>query len=211
VLEPGDRVRIVAPRERMESVTRFFGDSYRMLSEIDVAAFGLGIVAGLLLGLVPIPMPGGGSFRLGMAGGPLVVGLVLGALERTGPITWQLPYNANLTLRQLGAVLFLAGVGIRSGHAFVGTVRSSEGLVMLVVGAAVTVAAAVLAVWLGMALLRVPVDVLCGIVAGMQTQPAVLAFAVEQSGDDLPNTGYASVYPVATIAKIVLAQVLLVV
>jgi hypothetical protein len=86
-----------------------------------------------------------------MAGGPLVVGLVLGALERTGPITWQLPYNANLTLRQLGAVLFLAGVGIRSGHAFVGTVRSSEGLVMLVVGAAVTVAAAVLAVWLGMA------------------------------------------------------------
>jgi putative transport protein len=211
VLEPGDRVRIVAPRERMEAVTRFFGDSYRMLSEIDVAAFGLGIVAGLLLGLVPIPMPGGGSFRLGMAGGPLVVGLVLGALERTGPITWQLPYNANLTLRQLGAVLFLAGVGIRSGHAFVGTVRSSEGLVMLVVGAAVTVAAAVLAVWLGMALLRVPVDVLCGIVAGMQTQPAVLAFAVEQSGDDLPNTGYASVYPVATIAKIVLAQVLLVV
>jgi putative transport protein len=211
VLEPGDRVRVVAPRERMDEVTRFFGDSYRTLSEIDVAAFSLGLVAGLLIGLVPIPMPGGGDFRLGMAGGPLVVGLVLGALERTGPITWQLPYNANLTLRQLGAVLFLAGVGVRSGHAFVGTVRSSEGLAMLAVGAAVTVFAAVLAVWLGTALLRVPVDVLCGIVAGMQTQPAVLAFAVEQSGDDLPNTGYASVYPVATIAKIVFAQILLVV
>jgi putative transport protein len=211
VLEPGDRVRVVAPRERMDEVTRFFGDSYRTLSEIDVAAFSLGLVAGLLIGLVPVPMPGGGDFRLGMAGGPLVVGLVLGALERTGPITWQLPYNANLTLRQLGAVLFLGGVGVRSGDAFVGTLSSGDGLVMLGAGAAITVSAAVLVVWLGRVLLRVPVDVLCGIVAGMQTQPAVLAFAVEQAGDDLPNTGYASVYPVATIAKIVLAQVLLVV
>jgi putative transport protein len=192
-------------------VTRFFGDSYRTLSEIDVAAFALGLVGGLLIGLVPVPMPGGGDFRLGMAGGPLVVGLVLGALERTGPITWQLPYNANLTLRQLGAVLFLAGVGVRSGHAFVDTLRSSEGLVVLGVGAAVTALAALLVVWVGRKALHVPVDVLCGIVAGMQTQPAVLAFAVEQAGDDLPNTGYASVYPVATIAKIVLAQVLVVV
>lgn len=80
---------------------------------------------------------------------------------------------------------------------------------MLLAGGAVTFVAALLMVWIGRALLRVPVDVLCGIVAGIQTQPAVLAFAVEQAGDDLPNTGYASVYPVATIAKIVLAQVLL--
>jgi putative transport protein len=209
VLEPGDRIRVVAPRERMDDVTRFFGDSYRTLSEIDVASFSLGLVAGLLVGLVPIPMPGGGTFRLGMAGGPLVVGLVLGALERTGPITWQLPYNANLTLRQLGAVLFLAGVGVRSGDAFFGTLGSGDGLVMLATGAAVTVLAALLVVWLGRVLLHVPVDQLCGIVAGMQTQPAVLAFAVEQASDDLPNTGYASVYPVATIVKIVLAQILL--
>jgi putative transport protein len=210
VLEPGDRVRVVAPRRRMADVTRFFGDSYRNLSEIDVSAFSLGLVAGLLLGLVPIPLPGGGTFRLGMAGGPLVAGLALGALERTGPITWQLPYNANLTLRQFGAVLFLAGVGVRSGYAFVGTLRSGDGLPMLLVGMAVTIIAALLAVWLGHAVLHTPVDVLCGILAGMQTQPAVLAFAVEQARDDLPNTGYASVYPLATIAKIVLAQVILV-
>ena len=145
-----------------------------------------------------------------MAGGPLVIGLALGALERTGPFTWQLPYNANLTLRQLGAVLFLGGVGVRSGYAFADTIGSGDGVGMLVAGGAVTCLAALLMVWIGRAVLRVPVDVLCGIVAGMQTQPAVLAFAVEQAGDDLPNTGYASVYPVATIAKIVLAQVLLV-
>jgi len=209
VLEPGDRVRVVASRDRMPEVTRFFGDSYRTLSEIDVASFSLGLVAGLLLGLVPVPLPGGGTFRLGMAGGPLVIGLALGALERTGPFTWQLPYNANLTLRQLGAVLFLGGVGVRSGYAFADTIGSGDGVGMLLAGGAVTCLAALLMVWIGRAVLRVPVDVLCGIVAGMQTQPAVLAFAVEQTGDDLPNTGYASVYPVATIAKIVLAQVLL--
>ena len=209
VLEPGDRVRVVAPRERMGEMTRYFGDSYRHLSEIDVAAFSLGLVAGLVLGLVPVPMPGGGTFRLGLAGGPLVVGLLLGALERTGPITWQLPYNANLTLRQLGVVLFLAGVGVRSGHAFLGTLRSTDGLLMLAAGSALTCVAALLAIGLGRVVLRVHVDVLCGMVAGMQTQPAVLAFAVEQAGSDLPNTGYASVYPIATIAKIVLAQVLL--
>jgi putative transport protein len=210
VLEPGDRVRVVAGRDRMPEVTRFFGDSYRKLSEIDVASFSLGLVAGLLLGLVPLPMPGGGTFRLGMAGGPLLVGLVLGALERTGPFTWQLPYNANLTLRQLGAVLFLAGVGVRSGYAFVQTVGSGDGVSMLLAGGAVTCLSAMLMIAIGRVVLRVPVDVLTGIIAGMQTQPAVLAFAVEQTGDDLPNTGYASVYPVATIAKIVLAQVLLV-
>ena len=209
VLEPGDRVRVVAPRERMGEVTRYFGDSYRNLSEIDVAAFSLGLVAGLLVGLIPMPIPGLGTFRLGLAGGPLVVGLLLGALERTGPITWQLPYNANLTLRQLGAVLFLAGVGVRSGHAFLGTVQSSDGLVMLAAGAALTCVAGLLAIGLGRVVLRVDVDVLCGMAAGLQTQPAVLAFAVEQAGSDLPNTGYAAVYPLATIAKIVLAQVLL--
>jgi putative transport protein len=209
VLEPGDRVRVVASRERMAEVTRYFGDSYRTLSEIDVASFSLGLVAGLLVGLIPVPLPGGGTFRLGVAGGPLVVGLLLGALERTGPITWQLPYNASLTLRQLGAVLFLAGVGIRSGYDFLETVRSIEGLAMLGVGAGVTVVEAVLLVWIGRAAFRMPSDLLSGMVAGMQTQPAVLAFAVEQAGSEVPNTGYASVYPVATIAKILLAQILL--
>jgi putative transport protein len=117
VLEPGDRVRVVAPRERMDEVTAFFGDSYRAISEIDVASFSLGLVAGLLLGLVPVPMPGGETFRLGLAGGPLVVGLVLGALERTGPITWQIPYNANLTLRQFGRLRGHARLGRRDRDA----------------------------------------------------------------------------------------------
>jgi putative transport protein len=91
VLELGDRVRVVAPRARMDEVTRVFGDSYKAVSELDVVTFSLGLVLGLLLGLLPIPLPGFGTFRLGLAGGPLLVGLALGALGRTGPFVWQVP------------------------------------------------------------------------------------------------------------------------
>jgi putative transport protein len=90
VLEPGDRVRVVAPRQTMPAVTRFLGDSYRALSEIDMLTFSLGLALGLLLGTIPIPLPGGIDLKLGSAGGPLIVALVLGALDRTGPFEWSI-------------------------------------------------------------------------------------------------------------------------
>lgn len=207
-LELSDRVRVVAPRERMADIARFFGDSYKALSEIDVITFSMGIALGLLLGSVPIPVPGGGSFALGLAGGPLVSGLCLGRIGRTGPLVWTLPYSANLTLRQLGLVLFLAGVGTRSGHAFATTLRSGAGGGIVLAGAVVTCLSALATVSIGRAWLRIAPDVLLGIVSGIHTQPAALAFATAQTKNDLPNVGYASVYPVATIAKIALAQAL---
>jgi putative transport protein len=210
VLELGDRIRVVAPRERMAAVSEYFGDSYRKLSEIDVASFSLGIVLGLLLGMIPIPLPGGTTFTLGPAGGPLLVGLLFGALGQTGPFTWQLPYNASLTLRQLGAVLFLAGVGTRSGYVFVDTIGDGAGFDLLLLGAVVTALSATLVILGGRYVLRSPTSVLAGTLGGLVTQPAVLAFAVQQTGDELPNTGYATVYPVATIAKILLAQTIVV-
>jgi putative transport protein len=208
-LELGDRVRIVTPRENMEAVSRFFGDSYRSLSEIDILTFSVGLAAGLLLGLVPIPLPGGVTIELGLAGGPLIVALILGTLERTGPLVWGLPYSANLTIRQLGLILFLAGVGTRSGRAFVETLVSREGITLLLAGAVLTLSVATLMLWIGYRLMRVPFGLLLGIMAGFQTQPAVLGFALEETKDELPNIGYATVYPIATIGKIVLAQVLL--
>jgi putative transport protein len=210
VLELGDRIRVVAPRERMAAVSDYFGDSYRKLSEIDVASFSLGIVLGLLLGMIPFPLPGGTTFTLGPAGGPLLVGLLFGALGQTGPFTWQLPYNASLTLRQLGAVLFLAGVGTRSGYVFVDRIADGAGFDLLLLGAVVTALSATLVILGGRYLLRSPTSVLAGTLGGLVTQPAVLAFAVQQTGDELPNTGYATVYPVATIAKILLAQTIVV-
>jgi len=111
---------------------------------------------------------------------------------------------------------------VRAGHAPFSTqgstfqisaaysaMQSAEGLLMFAVGSALTCAAALLAIGLGRRVLRLHVDILCGLVAGMQTQPAALAFAAEQAGSDLPSTGYTSVYPTATVAKIILAQILL--
>ncbi len=207
-LELGDRVRVVAPRERLPELTRFFGDSYRALGEIDVVSVGLGICLGLLLGHLAIPLPGGRHFSLGNAGGPLIVGLVLGRLGRTGPMVWSLPYDANQTLRQLGLVLFLAGVGTRSGHAFVSTLQSSDALTLLAGGFAITMSAALVAVLVGRAL-GVPAERLSGVVAAAHTQPAALAFAVEKAGSESPNAGYASAFPISTIAKILAAQLLL--
>jgi putative transport protein len=209
VLELGDRVRVVAPRDRINDLTAFFGDSYRAVSEIDVASFALGVVLGLLIGMIRFPLPGGNGFELGLAGGPLLVGLVLANVGRTGPIVWQLPYSANLTLRQLGIVLFLAGVGTRSGYEFVSTLTDGGALPLFLGGVIVTGSAALALLAVGRRWLRVSLPTLMGMLGGLQTQPAVLSFAVERSGDERPNVGYATVYPVAMVVKIVLAQLLL--
>jgi putative transport protein len=210
VLEPGDRVRVLTQRASLPAVTAFFGDSLRALSEIDILAFSLGLGLGLLLGLVPIPLPGGITLRLGLAGGPLLAALILGARGRTGPISWTLPYSANLTLRQTGLVLFLAGIGTRAGGAFFSTLHRADGIYILLAGAVITCSVAVLTLWIGHRLLKIPLSLLGGMLAGLQTQPAVLGFALEQTENDLPNIGYATVYPTAIVLKIVLAQVVLV-
>jgi putative transport protein len=210
VLVLGDRVRVVTRRENLGAVSAFFGDSYRALSEIDVLTFSFGLALGLLLGAIPIPLPGGIVVKLGLAGGPLIVALILGALGRTGPMVWNIPYSANLVLRQFGLVLFLAAVGTRAGYGFISTLLQGAGLTIFLAGAVITVASSMLMLWIGYRVLKIPFGLLTGVLAGLQTQPAALSFALEQSGDDLPNTGYASIYPTALIAKILLAQILLV-
>lgn len=210
VLELGDRLRVLTACDRMERVSAFLGDSYRALSEIDIMTFSLGLSLGLLLGLVPLPLPGGITIELGLAGGPLIVAMILGTLGRTGPLVWTLPYSANLTLRQVGLILFLAGVGTRAGYSFMTTLSQGSGLFIFGAGAGLTLIAALVTLWVGYRLLKIPMSLLIGMLAGLQTQPAVLGFALEQTGNDLPNIGYATVYPVATITKILLAQLLLI-
>lgn len=211
VLELGDRVRVLAKKDHLDAVTSFLGDSYRAVSEIDVLTLSLGIALGVLLGLLPIPLPGGLNLKLGMAGGPLLVALILGAVGRTGPFLWNIPYSTNLTLRQFGLVLFLAGIGSRAGYTFVSTITQGNGILLFAVGIFITFFVALTMLWAGYRLLNIPMGVLAGMLAGLGTQPALLSFASEQSGDELPNVGYATVYPVATVAKIILAQMILVV
>lgn len=209
VLELGDQVRVLTHRNRLEKVREIFGDSYRALGEIDVLSFSLGVALGLLLGSIPISLPGGVVFKLGIAGGPLVAALILGAMGRTGPMVWSLPYSANLTLRQVGLVLFLAAIGTRSGYAFVTTLIQGNGALIFAAGTLVTAAAALATLWIGHKLMKVPMGLLIGMLAGLQTQPAVLGFSLEQSRNDLPNIGYATVYPTAMVVKILVAQLLL--
>ncbi len=209
VLQLGDRVRVLTPSNQMARVTSFFGDSYRALSEVDILPFSVGVSLGLLLGLVPLPLPGGIRITLGLAGGPLVVALVLGALDRTGPVVWNLPFSVNLTLRQIGLVLFLAGVGTRSGYAFLATVTQLSGLALFIGGALITSLVALLTLWVAHRVFRIPFGLSSGMLAGLQTNPAVLSFAQSQAGNELPNIGYTTVYPMAMIGKIILAQILL--
>lgn len=207
-LESGDRVRVLGRREDFPAISRFFGDSIKGTAETDFGSVAIGMVLGALVGLFPIPVPGGGSIRLGLAGGPLLVALVLGKLERSGRISWVVPLGANLTLRQIGLLLFLAGVGVNAGFAFAQTVRSS-GAPMLLAGAAITFTVTLTVLWVGYRFLRIPFDALLGLASGVQTQPACLAFASDVTKSEAPNVAYASVYPVAMIAKIILAQLLL--
>jgi len=207
VLELGDRIRVVTPRERLDEVSRFLGDSMKAMAETDFLSVSLGIVLGVLAGMVPIPLGGGMTFKLGFAGGPLIVSLVLGRLERTGPITWGLPFNANLLLRQVGLVFFLAGIGSRAGLGFFETVRAG-GLGLVVAAAAVTSFVAVAAIVISYKVMGLPMAAVMGMLAGMQTQPACLAYANQQVDNELPNVWYATVYPASMVAKILLAQVI---
>jgi putative transport protein len=208
VVQLGDRLRVISSRGSLGEVSRFFGDSFKAVSEIDVLTFSLGILTGLLVGLLPLPMPGGVVFRLGLAGGPLLVALVLGKVGRTGPLVWALPYNANLTLRQLGLLMFLAGIGTRAGFSFRTYLATGQGLELLAGGAIVTAGTAFGMLLVGHLLFRIPFARLTGLVAGLHTQPAVLAFAIEQSEDEAPNVGYATAYPTATVLKVLIAQAL---
>ncbi len=208
-LEYGDIVRVVGFVGRYERIERFFGNSVRDLLETDYLSVSVGVVAGLLIGMIPFPLPvaGSGVFRLGLAGGPLLAGLVLGWFGRTGPIIWTLPPNASLTLRQLGLHLFLAGVGLKAGGHLL-PVLQSHGLKLVPVGAMITLSSALTALIVGYRRLKIEPTELLGVVSGIHTQPAVLAFSCELSGSSTPNSTYAAVQPVCLMLKIILAQIL---
>lgn len=205
-LEYGDFVRVLTYRSNFEQVAAYFGDSIRGTAEMNLGSVGLGMALGVILGMIPIPLPGT-TVRLGLAGGPLLAALALGRLERTGPITWTMPASANLTLRQIGLILFQAGVGTRAGIDFIDTLRRT-GLVMVIAGAVITLAVVWMALIAGYKLLKIPFDSVLGLAAAIHTEPASLNYAANAAGSEVPQTAYARIFPVTTVAKIVLAQFL---
>ena len=197
---------MVARPEDLPGLSEALGDSYKSLSEINLFTFSIGLLGGMLLGLIPIPLPGGLSFSLGLAGGPLLVGLLLGKKARTGPLVWSLPYSANLLIRQLGLVLFFAGVGVRAGYSFFSMMQTGQGWELFAIGAAVTLISGLLALMVGRWIFGFDTPFLLGMIAGMQTQPAVLKYVQDQFTSDQPTVGYATVLPVAICLKILIAQ-----
>jgi putative transport protein len=204
----GDRVRVTCPVSRMPEVSAFLGDSDRGMSDINPVGFALGLSIGLLIGLVHIPLPGGG-FALGAAAGTLLTGLVFGRLGRVGPVVTSMSHGAAQSLSYFGVITFLAYAGTRAGERIVGAVTSDLGWKVAVLGFVVTTGAAVLLLVAGRLIHRMGGTQHAGMLAGAQTQPAILAFANDRTGfDTRVSLGYVLVYPVAMIAKIVIVQVL---
>ncbi len=205
ILELGDRIRFVARRQDIKEIQKIFGDSYYASSKIDLFSFGIGIALGLVLGIIEFNLPGGLVFKLGFAGGPLIIGLLLGALRRTGPIVWSLPYGSNVTLNQLGLTLLLAVIGIRSGHTLMESLSDGAWVKIFLAGSVLSVATAILSLWLGYKLIKIPYSLLLGFVAN---QPAILEFATDITKNRVPAIGYSFMFPISLVMKILFAQIL---
>lgn len=206
ILELGDRVRVMAPKEEMNRVVDLFGDSYVSVSQVNLLPFSLGISLGLLVGMVTFSLPSGFAFQLGFAGGPLVVALILGALRRTGPIVWTLPYAANQTLQQIGLVLLLAGIGLRSGGELAESFAGPEALVLLGTAVAIVLLELFISLILGYKVFKIPFSLLIGMVA---SQPAVVGYVTSKSKSALPQIGYSMALPLNIILKVAFAQLIL--
>jgi putative transport protein len=201
-------VAVIAPREAWPALRRHFGDSIKATTEVSYMSIGLGMSIGVLLGLVPIPMPGVGAFSLGLAGGPLLVALLLGRLGRSGPFVWHMPLPANLTLRTFGLTLFLAAVGLGSGAPFVDTLAGA-GPRLLAIAAVVVLGAMAVGLLVGHYVLRINTDDLLGIASGITGNPAILVYASKVQPGDRVDAAYATTFPALTILKILCAQIAL--
>ena len=202
-LQLGDHVAVVVPTDELDGIAEWLGDSERRVAEVDGMAFGIGLVLGLLLGVVSFPLPGGQGFQLGAAAGPLIVGMLLGALRRTGPLVWTLPAAANLTIRQIGLMLFLAALGLNAGPQFASLLGSPEGWRAALLAAVMVVVCCVIqalgAKFIGLSSARA-----AGGIAGFLGQPAVLQAAEARVTDERIEAAYATLFAFAIIVKILL-------
>ena len=206
MLEFGDRVGVLMPPDRRQEVRQVFGDTVKATAEFSYVSLGTGMVLGVLLGLIPIPIPGLGTVALGIGGGPLIVALILGKLRRTGPLLWVMPLPANIVLRNYGLAIFLAAVGINAGQPFVRTV-SDSGLTMLLIGAVVVLTAILIVLLVGHYVLRIPFDDLVGVASGATGNPAILVYSTRMAPTERPDIGYAMIFPSMTVFKVIAVQI----
>jgi putative transport protein len=205
IIEFGDRVGLMVNRANLSAVRTFFGDSIKGTADFSYISIGLGMALGLLVGLIPLPIPGVGNLTLGFAG-LLLTALVLGYLRRSGSLHWTIPVSANLVLRNLGLTIFLAQVGISSGPKFA-TALAESGFLFIFLGIMVLLALVLPVMAIGLYVLKLPFDYVCGIVCGVTGNPAILSYASKLTDTDKPDVGYSTVFPGATIMKILFVEI----
>jgi putative transport protein len=205
ILEVGDRVGLLVNRAHTKAMRKFFGDSIKGTAELSFISIGIGAALGLLLGLIPLPIPGVGKLTLGLAA-LLLLALYLGKLRRSGPFVWAMPLSANLVLRNFGLTIFLAQVGIASGPKFFTTVGST-GISFLLYGALIALALVMITAVSCLWIFRLPFDMTVGVISGATGNPAILAFASRIAPTDRPDVGYAMIFPSMTVGKILFVQI----
>ncbi len=206
-LQFGDVLMVVGEGPQIDAVAAVVGNSPKALETPQPIPFFLGIALGVLVGSIPLMPPGlPAAVKLGLAGGPLVVAILLSRLTTTGPLVWHMPPTANHMLREIGISLFLAAVGIKSGEKFVEVLMGGDGVRWLLFGATITIVPLLLVGFLARAWKKVNYAELCGMLAGSMTDPPALAFAQQSTGSDAPAVAYATVYPLVMLMRVFTAQ-----
>ncbi len=208
-LQFGDMLQLVGEEQALKEATKALGNAVHTLQETKFAAIFAGILLGVLLGLYPFHIEGlPAPVRLGLAGGPLVVAVLLAHLGRLGPMVMHMPLNANRALRELGIILFLANVGLLSGEGFADIVFSIQGLQWVLLGILVTMLPLLAVGFLARKWHRMNFMSICGLLSGGMTDPPALTFATTMARCDSPAVAYAAVYPLTMLLRIVVAQVI---
>ena len=212
-LQFGDILNLVGRPESIDRVADIVGNAQQKLQQVQMLPVFIGIGLGVLLGSIPLFIPGfPAALKLGLAGGPLVVALILGRIGSIGKLYWFMPPSANLALRELGIVLFLSVVGLKSGGNFVDTLLNGDGLSWIGYGILITAIPLLTAGILARAMAKMNYLTICGMLAGSMTDPPALAFANGLH----PTSGaaalsYATVYPLAMFLRIMSPQLLAVI
>lgn len=207
-LQFGDILTVVGNPNSMPLVAGIVGNRSIALQETQMAPIFIGITLGMVAGSLPLALPGlPSAVKLGLAGGPLLVAILLSRLGHVGRLVWFMPPAANHALRDLGIALFLAAVGVRAGAGFLDTLIHGGGLAWMGWGAVVTLVPLLVVGLVGWWLTKINYLTLCGVLAGSMTDPPALAFAQGMSLSEAPILAYAAVYPVVMVLRVVAPQI----
>ena len=210
ILQVGDRVMVVGQQDAVERGAGVLGNQLKRLDTPNIVTIFVGIFLGIVLGSLPIAFPGMPTpVKLGLAGGPLVVAILIGRFGHKLKLVTYTTMSANLMLREIGIVLFLASVGIEAGEHFVQTVVHGDGLLYVGYGFLITVIPLLIIGIVARLYYKVNYFTLMGLIAGSTTDPPALAYANQVSGNDAPSVGYSTVYPLSMFLRIIAGQMIL--